>query len=242
MSTSEYFNNFNNVNEQNLIDELVEESIKIYGIDCYYLPKNIIHRDEIFRDTDVVSYNSAYTCEMYVKDVQGFTGDGKFLSKFGLEVRDEMTFTISMRAFENNVGRFANIVRPNEGDLIFFPLNKKAFSIKFVDHEAVFYQMGSLQMWDVVCEVFEWSDEKFKTGITEIDSIYNKIEFDASEYAILDENGSSLITEHGEIIIDESYDIEKIVINAQNDEFETDADKILDFTEFDPFSESLSGR
>ena len=219
MATNFFFNNFQSSMEQNLIEDLVVESIKIYGIDLYYLPKRVINRDTIFREEELATYNTAHPLEMYIKNVDGFDGEGDFISKFGIEIRDRITFTISRRSFASEVlTQEANMVRPLEGDLIWFPLNRKMYKIMFVEHEAIFYQLGSLQTWDISCELFEYNNETFDTGIPDIDSVY----------AELDVNIGTASPE--DIVLEDS--------NAMNQEFEIDGQSgILDFTEMDPFSE-----
>lgn len=224
--------------EQQLIEDLVVESIKQYGIDAFYCPRTVIARDGVFREQTTAEFHNAFELEMYIVDVQGFTGDGKFLSKFGLEIRDELTFAISMRSFNSDVAAITNQLRPNEGDVIYLPLNGKAFQIKFVDHETVFYQIGSLQFYTLVCEVFEYSNEIFETGNPTIDSRYQALSTDVAPYAILTEAGNPLTDENGNPLIDAAYSLEDVVSYAQNDEFQTDADEIMDWSEHDPFSES----
>jgi len=160
MATNFFFNNFQSSMEQNLIEDLVVESIKIYGIDLYYLPKRVVNRDTIFREEELATYNAAHPVEMYIKNVDGFEGEGDFISKFGLEIRDRVTFTVSRRSFAQEILiNEAQMVRPLEGDLIWFPLTRKMYKIQFVEHEAIFYQLGSLQTWDLTCELFEFNNE-----------------------------------------------------------------------------------
>jgi hypothetical protein len=154
--------------------------------------------------------------EAYIKNVDGFAGDGDFLSKFGLQINDTMTLTIAMRKFAEDVGLYDLEVRPNEGDLIYFPLNRKIFEVKFVEHEAIFYQMGKLQTYDLRCELFEYSQERFNTGVEEIDSLMAKYVLTSSEAIANVESFDSI---------------------ADNFTIETAADSILDFTETNPFGE-----
>ena len=172
MATNVFFNNFQASQEQLLIENLIIESIKIYGHDLYYLPRTRVAFDEIYKEDTLSEFNSAHFVDMYIKNVDGFDGDGDFISKFGLEIRDRVTFTIARRTFNDEVGSVVEINRPREGDLIYFPLNRKVFEIKFVEHEAIFYQLGSLQTYDIQCELFEFSSEKFATGIQDIDLLY----------------------------------------------------------------------
>jgi len=171
VATNFYFNNFSNSQEQSLVEDLVTESIKIYGHDVYFLPRTIVARDSLYNQDDLSRFDSAYLVEMYIKNVEGFEGEGDLFSRFGVEIRDQITFVISQRTFDNEIGTSVTLTRPREGDIIFFPLNNKAFQIKFVEHEAVFYQMGALQTYEMSCELFEYSGEQFNTGIDIIDKI-----------------------------------------------------------------------
>jgi hypothetical protein len=168
-----YFENYSNSMEQELIEDLVIESIRIFGIDCWYIPRTISAKDDIFNEDSLSIFNDAYMLEMYVKNVDGFEGEGDFLSKFGLQIRDSMTLTVANRVFDFEVGAGTEQVRPNEGDLIYFPLNRKMFQVMHVEHEAIFYQMGQLQTYDLRCELFEYSGERFETGQEFIDDLYD---------------------------------------------------------------------
>lgn len=238
MATSVYFNNFNASQEQLLIENLVIEAIKIYGHDVWYLPKTLENKDNIYGESSIQRFDSAYFLEMYIRNVEGFGGDGDFLSKFNLEIRDNMTLTVARRTFETEVGSRSSLVRPNEGDLIYFPLNRKVFQIRFVEHEPVFYQMGALQMYDLKVELFEYSNEIFNTGIKEVDQIYEKYAYSFDIAGILLETGNVQITdEEGYPLMQEFYNINNQTI-TDNDKLQTEADLILDFSERDPFSEN----
>jgi hypothetical protein len=216
MAQNFYFNNFTNSMEQRLIEDLIIESIRIYGLDVWYMPRTLGALDDLLNEDDLPVFNSAYMVEMYVKNVEGFEGDGDFLSKFGLQIRDSMTLTISMRKFTEDVGAYDNQVRPREGDLIYFPLNRKIFQVKHVEHEAIFYQMGALQTYDLRVELFEYSNEVFRTGIAEIDTLLDKY------------NTTSNNSIQG---------IESIDPLADNFTIESEADSILDFSEENPFGD-----
>lgn len=159
--------------EQHLIEDLVVESIKIYGVDTWYLPRTLNAKDDILNEDDLSSFDDAYQVEMYVKNVDSFEGEGDFLSKFGLQIRDSITLTIAQRTYNQEVGLNSAINRPREGDLIYLPLNKKYFVVQHVEHEAIFYQMGSLQTYDLRCDLFEYSGERFKTGQPELDNHFD---------------------------------------------------------------------
>ena len=235
MATNFYFNNFESSSEQTLIEDLIIESIKIYGHDIVYIKRDTTSLDELMNEDDVPEYRTALSTEMYIKNVDGFEGEGDFLSKFGLQIRDSITFTTSMRVWEENVGNEIDNYRPNEGDLIFFPLNGKLFEIQHVEHEAIFYQMGSLQTYDLRCELFEYSNEFFRTGIPEIDNLF--AEYESRKY--LDPNtvidprfGNTGVDDADTINIE---DIDKLADNRTIEEF---ADDIIDFSESNPFGEN----
>ena len=237
MATNFYFNNFASSGEQNLIENLIIESIKIHGVDVYYVPRKIVNRDSTFREQALTEYGEAISIEMYIKNIDGFEGDGEFLSKFGVEVRDQLTFSVAMRIFDNEVGSVLRRDRPLENDLIWFPFNKALYQIKFVNRKPIFYQLGALQMYDVVCELYEYSNEVFNTGVELIDNTYNSFLTTTDPYVMTTETGVSLMTEDGDIIIEEEYNINKLDESSQNDFFETEGYDFLDFTERDPFSE-----
>ena len=173
MATNFYFNNFSSSGEQNLIENLIIESIKIHGVDTYYIPRKIVNKESTFRVQALTQYGEAILAEMYIRNVNGFEVDGEFLSKFGVEVRDQITFSIAVRVFENEIGRTLKRDRPIENDLVWFPFNGALYQIKYVNKKPIFYQMGALQMYDVVCELYEYSNEVFTTGIEIIDNTYN---------------------------------------------------------------------
>ena len=237
MATNYFFNNTSSAAEQKLIEDLVIESIKVYGIDMYYLPRTILNRNQVFREQDSASYNASYQVEMYLKSFDKFGGDGKFLSKFGLEIRDEVIFTVAFRTFTNEVTTLNGQSRPNEGDLIFLPLNKKVFQIKFVDHEAIFYQMGSLQMYDLTCELFEYSNENFNTGIAEIDDKYATYSTDMSDYSLMTEDGFELTDSYNNVLV-QNYNLDAIDDQSQIDVFTNESANFVDFSEGNPFSEA----
>lgn len=237
MATSFYFNNFGASQEQLLIENLVVESIRIYGHDLYYLPRTLVNSDAIYGEETYSTFDSQYFVEMYIKNVDGFAGQGDFLSKFNLEIRDQVTFTVARRVFSEEVGALTSFVRPREGDLIYFPLNRKLFEIKFVEHEAIFYQLGALQTFDLVCELFEYSNEVFNTGIAEIDDKQKPLTFNMYDFGIQLESGLALADEEGFDLIQEQYDLKVQDPISDNYDIQSESDGILDFTEIDPFSE-----
>ena len=246
-SRNVFFNNFESKGEQDLIEDLVIGSIQIYGIDAYYMPKTYYDYDNLYGESDLALYKEYYTVPMYINSVEGFGGEGDFLSKFGVEQRDTMTMSVARRTFEEEVGRedLANLTRPREGDLIWFPLNNKMYSISFVEHEPVFYQMGTLQFYELRLEMFEYSNERFATGIQEIDKLEDNRSMDVflSSQLLMD-SGSDPIPlplhlETGDrILLDGVTELDQDdITDSENTFFETGADNFIDFSDADPFSE-----
>lgn len=239
MATNFFFNNFQNSMEQRLLEDLIVESIKIYGEDMYYLPRTLNNKDELYGTDDVSSYDEAILVELYIKNIDGFGGDGSFMSKFGLEIRDQVTFTIAKRVFDEEIGAGHAFLRPREGDCIYFPLNNKIFQIKYVDNKPIYYQLGALQVYDLTCELFEYSGESFNTGIPTIDSIQANLSMDLFDYGIQTETGGFMLaTEDGDLIANEDFKIETIDPTADNNNVELESLNFMDFTERDPFSEN----
>lgn len=238
MATNFYFNNYQNSQEQTLLENLIIESIKIYGEDMYYLPRTLNNKDELYGTDDSSSYDEAILVELYIKNVDGFGGDGSFMSKFGLEIRDQVTFTIAKRVFEDEIGIARNLIRPREGDCIYFPLNRKVFQIKYVDNKPIYYPLGALQMYDLTCELFEYSGESFNTGIPEIDDIQDKLSLNIFDYGVLTQDNFMLATEDGDYIVNEEFTIDEIDPDSDNEDIQTEALEFLDFSERDPFSEN----
>ena len=173
MATNQYFNlHGTNTPEQRLIENLNIEAIKTFGIDVHYCPRTLNDEDTLMGEDNTASYNSAHTIEMYIKSVDGFEGEGDFISKFGLQIKDQVTFTVARRRWaELNVQGDGRADAPHEGDLIYFPTVSALFQILFVEDESVFYQTGGLQVYDLLCEMFTYSDQKLDTGIEVIDAI-----------------------------------------------------------------------
>jgi len=176
MSTNLYFNNFpkNITSEQLLVEDLVIEAMKIHGMDVYYMPRTSRDRvDYIYGEDTLKTYTTAYPIEMYLEDVTGMEGEGDFVSKFGLEIRDETTFLLSRRRFAATVPQ----IRPNEGDLIYVPLVQNLFEITFVEHEnaqAMYYTLGrgrggNVYVYALKLKQFVFSNEIIQTGVVEID-------------------------------------------------------------------------
>jgi len=237
IATNFFFNNYQSSQEQLLLENLIIEAIRQYGEDMYYIPRKLNNYDEVYGADDQSSYENAYPIELYIKSVDGFSGDGNFMSKFGIEIRDQVIFSVARRIFNEEVGTFTTQVRPNEGDLIYFPLNEKCFQIKYVNKHEMFYQLGALQTWELTCELFEYSGELMNTGIPQIDSLQKKFDTNQYSWAIKDVTGDMLLDEEGNVLVLEGSSINDLIPGADNDEIQRESDLFVDFTAYDPFSE-----
>ena len=266
------------------MEDLIIESIKQYGNEVKYLPRTLVEQDHLFGEAKLSKFDDSVPVEVYIKNVEGFEGEGDFLSKFGVEIRDSMTFTVARKRYDQIRGgeslqtevgyqlqnETANTnapsrqfltdnsdvhgimlesgtagsnnytitsQRPNEGDLIYFPLTDKLFEIKFVEHEDVFYQFGRLQTYDLRCELFQYSSERIDTGDSDVDVIEDELSADVlfNELTLEDDSGS-LSNEDGDSILQE-YRLEVTDNQANNEFYTTEASSILDFSEINPFSE-----
>lgn len=170
-------------NEQYLLEDLICESIQIWGQDMYYIPRTLVAKDNILGEDRLSKFKTAYPIEVYLEDVDGFSGQGAFIQKFGLMMEQSATLTVARRRWDQLVGQFGQTQLPNrpcEGDLLYFPLTGGLFEIKFVDHQDPFYQLGKLYVYKIQVELFQYSSEKLETGIEEIDAFEELKSFDES--------------------------------------------------------------
>jgi hypothetical protein len=177
MAVNHYFNNFPGVvtPEQLLVEDLIIESIKQYGVDCYYVPrKSLSQEDLIYGEDPVKTYDAAYSLEMYIQSVTGFEGPGEFFSKFGLEIRDSLRVVVARRTYEKYVPK-AVYSRPREGDLVYIPALANMYEIKYVEEERNFYTLGRrpplFYYYELSMELYKFSNERFNTGVEEIDDV-----------------------------------------------------------------------
>ena len=154
-------------NEQFLLQNLVEEHLKMFGMDVLYCPREIMQKDGVFNEEVIGEFNDSYILEAYMENFDGFQGGGDLLTKFGVAQTDEITMVISQQRFTDLISQFLLIdkdyqapERPQEGDLIYLPLTSNYFEIKFVEHEEPFYQLGKGYVYKLKAELFEYSDEK----------------------------------------------------------------------------------
>jgi|TARA_Y100000289_G_scaffold37511_1_gene36945 hypothetical protein len=241
--------------EKKLFEDLILEGLKIYGHDVYYLPRTLVNQDLILGEDVASKFNAAYLCEMYMDTTEGFGGEQELISKFGLEIREDSTFTVSKRRWNDLVEDPATLIkadRPNEGDLIYFPLMNSFFEIQFVEDQEPFFQLGNLPVYKLRVTRFEYSSERLDTGVSDIDAAEDKYSLDmlnhqmtleAEEGSLLLENDSA--SGESNYFLLESYEIQTQSPYADNIDLDNEAgfdtasvsDDILDFTERNPFGE-----
>ena len=159
-------------NEQYLLEDIIIESMQIYGQDFYYIPRSLVAHDQILGEDRLSEFKDAYQIEMYLETNQGFEGQGAFIEKFGLMMEQSATLTVSRRRWDQLVGRYGQTLlpnRPSEGDLLYFPLTRGLFEIKFVQHQDPFYQLGKLYVYRLNVELFQYASEHIDTGHKDID-------------------------------------------------------------------------
>ena len=241
MARNAFFNQYTAVaQEQSLVEELIIESIKIYGIDGYYLPRTHVNLDYLYTEDASVVFEDALDLEMYVKTYDGFIGQEDFLSKFGLQIDESITFTIAQKRFEQSLVEstlteynyniinqdgsqlalesaydYTNILRPREGDLIYMPMSGFLYEIKFVENIEVFFQLGKLYTYEIRCERFEYSSEELNTDVAEIDGIEDNFSLDQAINPVVEDADSTADNAY----IENSISVEDI----------------LDFSESNPF-------
>lgn len=183
MARNPYFSN-GTASEQNLIQDIIIESIQIYGQEFLYIPRTLVAKDEILGEDRLSRFENAFPIEMYLETVDGFQGQGAFVQKFGLMMEQSATLTVARRVWEQLIGsQQATILpnRPNEGDLLYFPLTKGLFEIKFVQHQDPFYQLGKLYVYRLEVELFQYASEVMDTGVPEVDVFETLKTFDAEQ-------------------------------------------------------------
>ena len=163
--------------EQRLVQNLINEQLKIYGVEVTYIPRKFVRKQTIIKEVQSSAFDDNFLLEAYLNTYEGYSGQGDIMTKFGVSLRDEVTLTISKERFEDFISPFLEAdedyelaSRPREGDIIFFPLGARLFEVKFVEHEEPFYQLGKNYVYQLKCELFEYEDEVIDTGIDVIDS------------------------------------------------------------------------
>jgi hypothetical protein len=252
MPTNVYFDT-GTTSEQRLYEDIIIEQLKIYGQDVYYLPRKLANKDSIFGEDPASSFDDSYIIEMYVDNSDGYMGEQEIIKKFGLELRDDITFIVSKLRWETLISNNTDLQtseRPNEGDLVYFPTTKAFFEIQFVEHEAPFYQQSALPIYKLSCTKWEYASERLDTGITSIDATEDDLSTDTMQFqfALENETGSFVLESSiGAIdyLINESFTMATQQPVDTGQAFETaagtttssTADDILDFSERNPFGE-----
>ena len=251
MPTNVYFDT-GTTSEQRLYEDLIIEQLKIYGQDVYYLPRKIANKDTIFGEDPASSFDDSYIIEMYVDNVDGYMGEQEIIKKFGLELRDDIVFTLSKLRWETLIKNNSDLTaeRPQEGDLVYFPTTNAFFEIQFVEHEQPFYQQSALPVYKLSCTRFEYSSERLDTGISTIDSVETSLSTDTMQFQFsLEAETGSIVLESSigaiDYLINEDFTMADQATNDQGQIFETEAgtntadttDDILDFSERNPFGE-----
>ena len=264
MPVNHYFqggNGIGNQNEKRLYEDLIVEGLKIYGHDVYYLPRTLVNRDLILGEDTTSRFDDSWLIEMYVESTEGFAGQQEIVSKFGLEIREDTTFMVSKRAWDYHVGLKDSLIatgRPNEGDIIYYPLMNSFFEIQFVEDQEPFFQLGNLPVYKLRVTRWEYSNEGLDTGVQGIDDkdeaystnlLVDRIHLEDGKGTIqLEQDDES--SGNANFLINESYDSTKVTVQtqstyAQNLDLDTAAgfdtasvaDDVLDFTERNPFGE-----
>ena len=252
MPTNVYFDT-GTTSEQRLYEDLIIEQLKIYGQDVYYLPRKLANKDTIFGEDPASSFDDSYIIEMYVDNTDGYMGEQEIIKKFGLELRDDIKFTVSKLRWETLVSNNGDLVaeRPQEGDLVYFPTTKAFFEIQFVEHEQPFYQQSALPVYKLSCTKFEYSSERIDTGIVEIDATEDALSTDtmAFQFSLENETGAFvmessvgaidyLVNEEFTMATQQPVDQGKAFETAAGTNTSSTADDILDFSERNPFGET----
>ena len=173
MALNTYFSQ-GTTGEQDLTQSLVNEQIKMFGKNVYYIPRTLVKNDTVFGEDTMSKFDDAFEIEAFIEDNSGFRGDGDMFTKFGVQIADQVTFVISRTRFTEAVDDNTTLIvegRPNEGDLVYFPMANKIFEIQFVEYEVPFFTLGKQYTWGLRCELFQYSDEDIDTGITEVDAV-----------------------------------------------------------------------
>jgi hypothetical protein len=217
MAVNPIVNRYGTASEKQLLDDLTSEAIATAGVDVLYIPRVEENMDHMTEEDPLVRFEDAVEIEMYVNSFESFQGDGHFMDKLGVHIVDQISLKVSTSRF-GEVFRPKGFRRPREGDLVWFPLVKRLFEIKFVDKWPDFYPINHLPSIDLRCEFFEYSGQRFATGIPDIDGVMqNRHGADADA-------DLPAVTE----LIDPLDDSSQIQAEANN---------ILDFSEQDPYSE-----
>src|SRR5210317_2362932 len=208
MAVNHYFQNSNgieNTSEKRLYEDLIIEGLKIYGQDVYYLPRTLVNQDLILGEDSLSKFDDSYLIEMYVETTEGLAGEQELINKFGLEIREETTFMLSKRRWTDAVDSYHTMIkegRPNEGDIIYYPLMNKFFEISFVEDQEPFFQLGNLPVYKLRARTWEYSSEKLDTGVTDIDSAEDQYSLDQLQHQVSLEAGTNEDSSTGALLLE----------------------------------------
>jgi hypothetical protein len=248
-------NGIGNLAEQRLHEDLIIEGLKIYGNMVYYMPRTLVNKDIILGEDVISKFKNALPVEMYFETSEGFLGQQEVINKFGLEIREDTTFMVSKRRFEELVSSRSTMIaegRPNEGDIIYMPLMNSFFEIQFVEDQQPFFQLGNLPVYKLRVTRWEYSSEDLETGVQAIDekeAIYTLNQLD--QHFSLEDASGALLLENDTVNTDNNYFLLETfneTVNstyADNNDLDNEAgfdtastaDDILDFSETNPFGD-----
>lgn len=232
--------------EQDLYERMTIESIQISGQNYIYIPRTLNKLDQIFGEDILSSFDTYAEIEMYLADFTGYAGASEMMSKFGMEIQDTASFLISRKRYLEEVVPIVPSTRndavkwrPNEGDLIYAPFSKSLFLIKFVEDESPgFYQLNKKYVWTLRCELVVLNNEKFNTGLTEIDDVFGA-SLNRLDMVIVSETGSDIVLESGGNFLLEDYVENKPFDDMRgfgdNDQMKKEFLEIIQFDPSDPF-------
>lgn len=173
MTTTNVYFTHGTRSEQMLVEDLIIETLRIYGNELFYIPRTLVSKDNVLGEDRLSLFKASFPIEMYFENVDSYGGQGAFIQKFGLMIEQSATLVVARRRWDQFVGRYGVTTvpnRPNEGDLIYFPLTNSLFEIKFVQHQDPFYQLGKLYVYKLQVELFQYSSERIDTGVAEVDA------------------------------------------------------------------------
>jgi len=266
MARNRYFNQYSTASEQNVYEDLIIESIKIYGVPGYYIPRTSGYIDQLYAEDRLSLYDDAIELELYIKSFDGFMGQEDFLSKFGLQIDESINFLVSQKRFTQSLKTsllteygynlitedgnqllydvsdawdYSSIIRPREGDLIWIPMLNYMYEIKFTENIEQFFPLGKLFTFEMRCDRYEYSSERLDTDVTDIDAIENNFSESTSIIDnILLEDADNLLLEDNTILLVEGEHVKTVDAESDNDYIQSRIrdDDIIDFSESNPFS------
>ncbi len=205
--------------ERNMMENLIIESIRMYGNEWYYIPRVLVAPDDVFGEDNLSKFKDAYMVECYIDNIDSWGGQGSFMSKFGLQIEEQAQLTIARRRWDELVGQYGKTIlpdRPCEGDLMYFPTSDSLFEIKFVEHQNPFYQLGQLNVFKLKVELFQYSSERIETDLDELNQFALDMTFDIKDKVPAVANPD-------------------LRDGRQNSTFLTDPEDVINFNESNPF-------